>query len=216
MIPLYVATFLLTICLHSWPRSYWPRYLVPFAPFFVWSLVECLVALGRRASKASLNAVRSAGRLLVPLVLGLIVVVQVPSLYRLDAWSREEAVSYDYQGGPTRYRLFLYADEYRALDEGLDWLRQRIRPGEIVATAMPHWAYLRLGSKTVMPPSECDPATMQKLLDSVPVEYVVVARPVVDAARDYTLPFPEHAKDRWTRVYGHDDGALVIYERSSN
>jgi hypothetical protein len=128
----------------------------------------------------------------------------------------------DLRGERTDYRLFFYKDPYRALDAGLDWLRGRSKPGDVIALSMPHWAYLRTGLKAVMPPFENDPEKAQRFLDSVPVKFLFLDQGLAVDARPYTLPVVQNFPDRWKRVYSDsvllesgnlDKNGFAIYER---
>ena len=71
-----------------------------------------------------------------------------------------------------RFSLFFAGQPDRERDAALEWLRGR--PGDVVASAMPHWAHLLTGMKTVVPPFEQDPVRAEALLDSVPIRYIVM------------------------------------------
>ena len=77
-------------------------------------------------------------------------------------------------GAPAPIPLLAYDRPWRLHGEALEWLRQHGRPDEIVATSSPHWAYLKTGLKTVSPPWEEDPVIAQRLLEAVPVDYLVI------------------------------------------
>jgi len=213
LIPLYTAVYILLVCVNPWPELYWSRYWVPLIPFLALSLVECLLAVRRLASKGPLGHVKWLGNMVLPVVLGLVFTVQGLALYDLYVRSSGEAVSYDRHGRPIRYRLFWYGNEDRDLAQALDWLKATAKPGDIIATPLPHWAYLRTDLKAVMAPSERDPRKMQELLDSVPAAYVVVAQAGVDHTRDYTLPLLRGSPDRWAHVYTARGGGLYVYRR---
>ena len=113
------------------------------------------------------------------------------------------------------YRLFFYDSGYKSLDAGLDWLKGRAKPDDIVAGSMPHWVYLRTGLKAVMPPWETNPRTAQNLLDSVPVTYIVLdTGSGSKLARDYMMPLvrnaPQILEDRSIRM---KKARSAIYER---
>jgi hypothetical protein len=213
LIPLYTAAFLLVASLNPWPQTFWARFWAPLAPFLALALIECLLAIRRFVSGVQLGHIKWVGKTILPAVLGLILTTQGFTLYDLYVRSTGDAVSYDRQGQPIRYRLFWYGNAYRDLDQGLDWLKTTAKPGEIIATPLPHWAYLRTGLKAVMAPSERDLGKMQELLDSVPATYVVVAHGNVDHTRDYTLPLLKGAPDRWEHVYAARGGELDVYRR---
>ena len=212
LVPLYVLVYLLAVCLTPWPAQ-WPRYWAPLAPFLALALLRFLLAIGRYTLHALSQRMTWRSVVVLGPIIGLILTVQVFTLY--DSYTREsgEAVVYDQQNQPTRYRLFYYSKQYRDLDAALDWLRARSDSGDIIAASMPHWTYLRTGRKTVMPPFERDPAKAQELLDSVPVRYVVVDKTGIDFTRDYTLPLLRNAPQHWSLIYSRGDNELQIYQR---
>jgi len=126
---------------------------------------------------------------------------QAVTLYfAVTGWHR--SVTYSGRNGETvTYRLFFYFDAYRAFDAGIDWLKSRANPAAVVASSMPHWVYLRTGVKSVMPPFESDPHEAQRLLDSVPVEYLIVDEGLALDTRKYTSPVTAAFPDRWRQVY---------------
>jgi hypothetical protein len=215
LIPLYVLVYLLAVCLTPWPAQ-WTRYWAPLAPFLALALLRSLLAIGRYTSHALPQHMTWRSVIVLGPIIGLILTVQVFTLY--DSYTREsgEAVVYDQQNQPTRYRLFYYSKQYRDLDAALDWLRATSDSGDIIAASMPHWTYLRTGRKAVMPPFERDPAKAQELLDSVPVRYVVVDKTGIDFTRDYTLPLLRNAPQHWSLIYSKGDNELQIYQRTHN
>ena len=67
-----------------------------------------------------------------------------------------------------------------------------------------------------MPPFEIDPERVQRLLDAVPVRYVIIDGTDVDIAhlmRRSTVEMIRAAPDRWKRVYSGPSGLVAIYER---
>jgi hypothetical protein len=146
-------------------------------------------------------------------VLALILTIEILTFVNLYAERHPQALYQDANGQTVHYRMFYYDQGYRDLDVALDWLRARAKPSDIIAASMPHWAYLRTGRKTVMPPFERDPAKTQELLDSVPVRYVVVDKTGIDFTRDYTLPLLRNAPQHWSLIYSSTDGELQIYQR---
>jgi hypothetical protein len=63
-----------------------------------------------------------------------------------------------------------------------------------------------------MPPFEKDAARAQRLLDTVPVRYLVIGKDVVESER-YTLPVVTAFADRWTLVYSTPIGGWNVYRR---
>ena len=97
---------------------------------------------------------------------------------------------------------------------GLD--RRARAPDAIVATSSPHLCYLLTGRRAVLPPMEIDPAHARRLLEAVPVSYVIVdefSYPI-DSSRRYALPAVESHPASWrvvhaidgTRIYEHTAG----------
>jgi hypothetical protein len=118
----------------------------------------------------------------------------------------------DRTGGQLLGRQLTEADRV-AVDEAIHWLSGRARPGETIAAAMPHWAFLRTGIQAVMPPFEIDPQRAQELLDSVPVTYLVHESPRFHPWRYVDQVVRTHP-DRWELVYTATSGLAHIYKRS--
>jgi hypothetical protein len=86
----------------------------------------------------------------------------------------------------------------------------------MVGTSTPHWIYLMTGLPSVMPPFEIDPGNAQRLMDAVPLSYLVVdSLEFVDVGRRYTMPVIEATPDRWEMVYRGAEGAPRIYRRTT-
>jgi hypothetical protein len=212
LMPLYVGAYIALLCItpSAWVSG---RYLMPIAPFLVLALWECVLALRRRV-QARVRPTLGRWVGLVPgLGAALLLGVQVVSLVDLFQ-ERYRPVAYqDRNGAMVSYRLFYYREAYRALDAGLDWLRQQAAPTEIIASSMPHWVYLRTGLKAVMPPFEPDPSRVQALLDSVPVSYLIVDGRTGSFTRRFGLPAVKAAPELWRLVYFSREGELEIYRR---
>lgn len=212
LVPILVTLYLLTLCLIP-PWRQWMRYLAPMTPLLALSLLLCISKLRKCAQNTRHD---SRGRLAVSFLGGLVVFVlalQSLSLFQLYAGYHGNVTYADRNGQRVAYRLFYYDAAYEALDAGLDWLRQRARPDDIVAATMPHWVYLRTGLKAVMPPMEADLEKAHDLLDSVPVRYVLIDGSEVKIAYQYARPVVQHAADRWKVVYFSQRGSFEIYER---
>ena len=128
-------------------------------------------------------------------------------------------MSYQDQNGlATNYRLFYYAPLGAAFDEALDWLRTLpARPTAVVAATDPQWVYLRTGMKAVLPPFEIDGAKAQQLVDTVPVEYLIVekqpARLGLGAYQRFTSALLHENPASWGRVWSSADDSIEIYQR---
>ena len=212
LLVLYTAGSLLLIALTPWPVQF-VRYLVPLTPFLTLAVVVLLAASSRWAAASGSRRWRALRIVLLGAVT-LIGAQQVLTLARSLIKYPSPAVVTDRSGVRHEYRLFFYDRPWRLHDEGLDWLARAARPGEIVATSTPHWAYLRTGLESVMPPYEADAARAAALLDSVPVTYLVVDQlSFLDVGRRYTIPAIERAPDRWRLIYSVNDSGPRIYRR---
>jgi hypothetical protein len=110
-------------------------------------------------------------------------------------------------GGEGVYRLFYYDEEWANFDAALAWLKDHAEPGAVLGTSAPHWAYLKTGYQAVMPPMEADQAKAQRLLDSVPVKYVIVDEmEFLDIVRRYTEPVIKSHPELWQQVYTVSSG----------
>jgi hypothetical protein len=139
-----------------------------------------------------------------------------PELYSLDFMYKDHLYkvrSETHEGKRVDYRLFYYDSASKSLDDGLDWLKRKTKADDVVATSMPHWAYLRKGLKAVRPPLEPNRERAQALLDSVPVAYVVLDKSDEGSSNAYMLPLLEGNPRLWKLVYADEKGPVRIYER---
>jgi hypothetical protein len=200
------------IAVTPWPGQF-VRYLVPLTPFLTLALVTVLALAARKSSETRARGWRALHAMLLAAV-ALIVVQQALTMGRAVAKHPVPAVITDRAGQRHEYSLFFYDRSWRQYDRGLDWLARQARPGEIVATSAPHWAYLRTGLPAVMPPYEADPKVADSLLDQVPATYLIVDQlAFIDVGRRYTLPVVDGAPDRWRLIYASTDSGPRIYRR---
>jgi hypothetical protein len=210
LVPLYVLTYSAAMCLTPFPGQY-ARYLMPIVPLLALSAVACLDALTSWRRPTSER--RSGRRMsLTSSVLGTALLIQV--IVTVSVYAREyRPIAYvDARGEAVAYKLFFYNDSQRGFDEAIDYLRAHAAPTDVVAAGTPHWIHLRTGLKAVMPPFERDVDTAQRLLDSVPVRYLVIGRDVVATER-YTLPLVRRFAGRWQAVHATAVGGWTVYRR---
>ena len=212
MLVLYVALSLAMIAATPWPVQF-VRYLIPLTPLLTLAVGVRLAAAARRAT--AVGGVRWRALLLVlAAAVAVICAQQAMTLYRSMHKYPSPAVMVDRTGRRHDYRLFFYDRPWRLHDDGLDWLARVARPGEVIATSTPHWAYLRTGLPSVMPPYEVDPAQAAALLDQVPVRYLIVDQlAFLDVGRRYTLPVIRRAPEQWRLIYAESDSGPRIYRR---
>jgi hypothetical protein len=185
-------------------------------PFLVIALWQCALAIRDWPEPGRRRALAKLGGFGLVAVVALIVTVQLASLNDFFR-DRQQKVEYvDRSGTVVRHRLFYYREAYRALDAGLDWLRQHAKPTEVIVSSMPHWVYLRTGMKAVMPPFETDPGKAQALLEAVPATYLIIDGRTGSFTREYGLPAVKAAPERWQLIYSSQAGELAIYRRSAS
>jgi hypothetical protein len=202
------------ICLSPWPDQF-NRYFAPLAPLLAVSLV-----LGMSATCAHLRRLgpswgRAGTAGAVALVIGLVLCIAYP-IYLMTHGNTGSPRYVDSRGVSRRYRVFYYNQEWSAFDAALAWLKQTADAGDVVATTAPHWTYLTTGLKAVQPPYEPNPEEAQRLLDSVPVKYLIV-----DAfrysggsiSRRYAAPAIRDHPGLWELAYESPGGDVRIYRR---
>jgi hypothetical protein len=194
--PVYLLVYLGALSVTPFPGQY-PRYLAPVAALPV---LSALVLLGTRGARTALVAAATT------LVLQVAVVTH--------AYAREyQPVSYrDVCNLPVAYNLFYYGPAERGFDEAVDYLQSHAHAPQIVAAGTPHWVFLRTGLRAVMPPFEHDASKAQRLLETVPADYLLVGRDVVGSER-FMTPVVQMFPDRWERVYASTVGGWTVYRR---
>jgi hypothetical protein len=214
-IPLYILFSLMMVFATPWPGQY-NRYLAPLAPFFSLSLFLAAQAAARRLSQSLPARSGIAGRTLAGALLLLIFASQGAALWSAYT-SQHQRVAYEHRDGKRiDYRLFFYQARNRMTDDGLDWLKAHAKGDETIAATDPQWCYLRTGLKSVLPPFEMDAQEAQRLLDGVPVRYLVVDDGVY---KKYTERVAAASPNRWRRVYAQassegPESKVEIYERT--
>jgi hypothetical protein len=212
LIVLYTAGSVLLIALTPWPVQF-SRYLIPLTPFLALGLMYLITDLAGRSAGASSRRRRWASMAFAAL-LGFIVLQQTYTVYTSYTRHHEPAVYTDAAGRRHDYRLFFYDRTWRLHDDAIDWLAGRAKAGEVVATSTPHWVYLKTGLPAVMPPYEADPQEAERLLNAVPVTYLIVDNlSFLDVGRRYTLPVIKGWPERWSLIYFANDTGPRIYRR---
>jgi hypothetical protein len=213
LIPLYVAASVALVSLTPWPEQF-TRYFTPLAPFLALFAASALLQLPGRP--------RPAGRRLLVAVasiagLGLIstlLLVQSYSAYWTFRDYHQPVSYYDRRGNITTGRLFYYSPSWQAVDTALEWVRRNASPGDVIASSVPHTAYVRTGLKSVLPPLETDADTAQRLLDAVPVRYIVLDElDYPGFGPRYAAPTVASRPDDWRLVYVAGDGEAKVFER---
>jgi hypothetical protein len=214
LLPSYIAASVALVCLTTYAGQF-PRYLAPVTPFLALCLVQLLAASGAYAQRRWDARGRRVGQVVTVLVMATVLTVELYTVFRCYRLRYEQGRTYAGPEEQSGSHLFFYDDKWRTYDGALAWLKQFAKSGEIIATSVPHWTYLKTGRQAVMPPLEVDPEKMQQLLDSVPVTYVIVEQLGVadDIMRRYAQPAIEKYPKRWLLVYCAADGRASIYRR---
>ncbi|MEO5898223.1 MAG: hypothetical protein ABIS06_21260 [Vicinamibacterales bacterium] len=199
--PSLTFVYVLGVCTMALSEEF-ARYLTGLTPVFVLFALTAMAASVRRMGRPQAVLLPVA----VVALSGQALVLQ--RVYRDDLrtathWSRD--------GRTQPYRLFSYGETYRDFDDAITWIAANVPPGAIVASSQPHWVFLRTGRRAVMPPFERNGERQQALLDSVPVDYLIVDGSGFSATREYALPAIQNSPV-WERVY--DRGTAAIYRRS--
>lgn len=201
------------ICLTPWPGQS-ERYWWPLTPILAIAFLTGLLAIAKRLSTVNYRWAR-AGSLAVVGV-SMVGVLSIEAVSVFNSYALHDDLLYrDSDGKAHEYGLFFYGPSWSDHDQTLDWLTAHANPGEVVATSAPHWAYLKTGLQAVMPPFEPDRREAQRLMDSVPVSYLVVdGLGFVDISRRYAAPVVEAFPAGWELVYGSTEDSSRIYRRS--
>jgi hypothetical protein len=199
------------VCLTPWPEEF-RRYLTPAAPFLT---IAALLALKRLDTALRARGSRRAillGRLALAGALVLLLAVQTFAAVRLFLDRDRDGASFVPGGGATGPRFFYHGRPWLAWERAVAWIGARAEPGAIVATIVPHQLYLHTGLRAVYPPMDVDPEKAHRLLETVPVSYVIVDELLHrDFVRRYALPAVESHPASWhlvhtvdgTRIYAH-------------
>jgi 4-amino-4-deoxy-L-arabinose transferase-like glycosyltransferase len=214
LIPMYVLGSIALVGLTPWPGQF-ERYLAPLTPILALALLLALLVLRTRLSTTSRLWARRLGVVTLVTVLVGVLGQESFAIYKVYTKQHREVGYLDGRGRPHEQRLFFYTQAWRTHDAALDWLRQIVRPEDVIATSTPHWAYLKTGSHAVLPPFEADVRAARRLLEGVPVRYLVVdSLEFVDVSRRYAAPVARAYPREWQLIYSSADSSSRIYRRA--
>ena len=201
---IFASILLLTIaliCLTPWPEQF-GRYLMPAAPFLT---IAALFALDRLDTALCARGSRRqivSGRLALAGLLLVSVAFQTFTAVRMFLNRHREGASFVAGRGATGPRFFYHKPAELDWEEAAAWIGAHAAPGAIVATIVPHQFYLQTGLRAVYPPMEANPNTAHRLLESVPVSYVIIDElRHRDFVERYALPAMESHPASWHLVY---------------
>lgn len=198
---LYVLGAAGLVALLPWPEQV-PRYLAPVAPFLALALTESLVALARARRALALG------------LGGLVLATQAfAALRTFGAYHRTVRLPGE-SGLETRLFLFDDAREWRALYAGIEWLRTNTPAGACIASTSPHLVWLHASRASVMPPYVDDPAEAQRLLDTVPIDFILLdPLRFIDVHARYVEPVVRGRPTDWELAHTTADGLVTIWRR---
>jgi len=216
LIVLIVLGSLGLTCMTPWPAQF-VRYLGGLTPFLT---ICALLGLSQIRSKLLGCGTKRGTAAARTLVIGFLILtfgLQIFSAVKLfqQRWSEGARTL---AGGLDRVRAPLFYDDpsWGAWEETAGWVRMHARPDAIIATSAPHLFYLRTGLQAVLPPMEVNPERGRRLLDGVPVSYVIIDQlPFLDISPRYALPALASDPRHWrlvhwfngTATYAHTDRA---------
>ena len=144
-------------------------------------------------------------------IAGLLVLAFTVQIYAALSAFRLRGIAFAPSAGD--FRFFYHDEAWRAWEQAAAWIGARAAPGEIVATIAPHQLYLQTGLRAVYPPMDAEPENARRLLEAVPVSYVIIDEfRYRDFSRHYARPAVETDPVGWPLVYSVN--GTQIYERT--
>jgi hypothetical protein len=207
---LYFAITVAIIVATPW-QSQFRRYLAPVTPLTLLFLLLALLAIRNWLKRLRWGRIAGGVAVTAP-VAGILLVQIVVAPHSLEAIG--SAISYDAVGRRQMSKPIQYGSPWQALDPAFEWIQSNTAADAVIATTVPHLAYLRTGRKAVLPPFVSDPDTARHLLDEVPVSYLVVDRfGLPGVSERYAAPVVAHSTADWRLVFTVPDGQTRVYQR---
>jgi hypothetical protein len=201
-----LASIALT-CSTPWPGQF-VRYLMPIAPF----LTIAAVLASERFEATLRRSVWTTALARTTFVALLLLAFTVEVYAALSAFCLRGPAFAPTGGGRGDFRFFYHDNSWWAWEEAVAWIDAHAAPDAIVATNAPHFCYLRTGRRAVLPPMEADRPRARRLLEAVPVSYVIVDElESPDVSRRYARPAVENDPVGWHLVYSVN--GVQVYER---
>lgn len=211
-LPLYFGASLALIALTPWPSQFW-RYLAPLTPLSFLFLLLALDAGARRLARRG-GQWKTAGAFLATAPLAALLLVQ--AVVAAGFLRGLLPVSYYAADGTEQHgRLLTYEPVWHALDPAFEYVRRHAGPDDVVATSVPHLAYLRTGRRAVLPPLEPDPDIAARYLDAVPAGFLVLDQLGLPGISErYAAPVVARHRAAWRLVYITPGTGARVYERA--
>jgi hypothetical protein len=209
LVSLCVLVSVALICATPWPGEM-VRYLMPLNGMTAMLLLRGLLA-GRAIVIRRFSESAAASAVAVSLLMSFLIGEAAATLTDFYSRHHSSAEWTSPQGRRAAVGLFFYRPSYAALDPALDWIREHARKDDVIASSMPHFAYIRTGLHSVMVSFARDAARAQSDLDSVPVEFLVVQQGGPFAVE----PFVGNvvANGLWTCVFVDSERLVRVYRR---
>lgn len=208
--------FALTIAIiivTPWHNQFW-RYFGPIAPLTLAFLVVSLVSMQHWVAERTGKLVQNVTSFVAACLAAVTLFVQI-SVANYFLGNLRPVSYYDSAGREKTFHLLTYDRPWHALDQAFEWIRRRAAPNTIVATTVPHLGYLRGGHKAVLPPFEFNPPVATRLLDEVPVRYLVLDEVIgPQISQRYAAPLVTQNPSDWTLVFTAYDNRTRIFERA--
>jgi hypothetical protein len=190
------------VIITPWQDQFW-RYLAAVAPLTVSFVIVTLFVIRNWLANGVLRnrAVLCGLSTFLPLaaMISIEVMTAAPMLNETTF-----ATYYDQTG----------TKRWKALYLAFDWLRANANPKGIIATTVPHLAYIITGHRAVLPPMELNPDAASHLLDEVPVSYLVLDQlGTPGISEHYAAAVITHAPQDWRLVFKTPDSLTEVYER---
>ena len=211
LLPLYFGVSVGMISLTPWQSQFW-RYLAPLTPLSYLFIILALGAAARGLARQGRWG-RTAGACVSTLPLAVLLLVQTAAA---AGYLRGLLpISYYTARGIERHdRLLTYEPAWHALDPALEYVRRHAGRTDIVATSVPHLAFLRTGHRAVLPPLHPNADTAARYLDAVPVSWLVLDELGLPGISErYAAPVIRRRPDDWRLAYGMPDSGVRVYER---
>ena len=201
------------IWITPWPEQYL-RYLMPLAPFLAIAALMPLCQL--QASQRLRPSTIAVGQMILAGFVLLALTLQVYAAWQLFHRWRNRPIFADADSTHSLRpagKYFYYTRTWQAWDKAVAWICANTPADAIIATPHQHLCYLRSNRRTVLPPMETDPIRARRLLEAVPVSYVIVTEmgETADFSR-YSLPAVQGDPVNWSLVYSADQ--TKIYSRT--
>ena len=210
---LYFGVNLAIIAITPWQDQF-RRYLVAVAPLTLMFTLVALMAAGQWLRHRRLKWLYAVGGVATMSLVAVVLLSQLTLAIHL--LRNLDPVSYWDDAGRERIcKVIKYGVGWHALDFAFEWVRRNAPETAVVGTIAPQLAFLRTGHKAVLPPFELDPNRASRLLNQVPVTYLILdkfGRPGV--TEQYMAPVIAYEPQDWRLVFTAPDNMAHVYERT--